>query len=68
VASHGIVALREAVDRKEMQVNECLHGLRICDEEIAGQQRLKQTISLNLGNRERELAEMKADLARLTQE
>jgi hypothetical protein len=63
--SHGVTALRDAIERKKMQVNECHHGLRGCDEEILAQNQLKKTIAFNLGNRERELSEMEADMRKL---
>jgi len=62
----GITSLREAIQRKELQVNECRYELAKCDNEIASQKRLKETISFNLKNHEGELAEMQADLEKLT--
>jgi len=62
----GITSLREAIQRKELQANECRYELAKCDNEIASQKRFKETISFNLKNHERELAEMRADLEKLT--
>lgn len=63
--NYGIKAMETAVENQRKIVNEHREALAKCDDEIAFQNRSKQTIAFNLERQERALTEIVAALAKL---